>query len=61
MNILHVMYLYNPDQGTSGMDFYPRTFIFGAKAAAGYIRAKRHQADQQCADVINNDAASTAS
>ena len=37
MNILHVMYLYNQIKANPGMDFYPRTFIFGAKAAAGYL------------------------
>ena len=36
MNILHVMYLYNKIKENPSMDFYPRTFIFGAKAAAGY-------------------------
>ena len=40
MNILHVMYLYNKLKHNPGMDFYPRTFIFGAKASAGYQRAK---------------------
>ena len=39
MNILHVMYLYNQIKEHPDMDFYPRTFIFGAKAAAGYMRA----------------------
>lgn len=40
LNILHVMYLYNQLKANPGMDFYPRTFIFGAKAAAGYKNAK---------------------
>ena len=40
LNILHVMYLYNQIKAHPDMDFYPRTFIFGAKAAAGYRRAK---------------------
>ena len=40
LNILHVMYLYNQIKEHPEMDFYPRTFIFGAKAAAGYRRAK---------------------
>ncbi len=49
MNILHVMYLYNQMKANPNMDFYPTTFIFGAKAAAGYKRAKDdHQADQLC-------------
>ena len=41
MNILHVMYLYNQLKKNPNMKFYPRTFIFGAKAAAGYLRANR--------------------
>ena len=41
LNILHVMYLYNQIKEHPEMSFYPRTFIFGAKAAAGYIRAKQ--------------------
>lgn len=40
LNILHVMYLYNQLKGNPNMEFYPRTFIFGAKASAGYERAK---------------------
>ena len=40
MNILHVMYLYNQIKENPSMEFYPRTFIFGAKAAAGYKNAK---------------------
>ena len=40
LNILHVMYLYNKLKDNPEMDFYPRTFIFGAKAAAGYANAK---------------------
>ncbi len=40
LNILHVMYLYNRLKENPDMDFYPRTFIFGAKASAGYRRAK---------------------
>ena len=49
MNILHVMYLYNQIKEHPDMDFYPRTFIFGAKAAAGYMTSKTdHQADQLC-------------
>lgn len=40
MNILHVMYLYNQLKDNPDMDMIPRTFIFGAKAAAGYKRAK---------------------
>ena len=57
MNILHVMYLYNQIKEHPDMDFYPRTFIFGAKAAAGYTRAKLTiKLINSVADVINNDA-----
>ena len=57
MNILHVMYLYNEIKAHPEMDFYPRTFIFGAKAAAGYRRAKLTiKLINSVADVINNDA-----
>ncbi len=56
MNILHVMYLYNELKSHPDMDFYPRTFIFGAKAAAGYGRAKLTiKLINSVADVINND------
>lgn len=56
MNILHVMYLYNMLKENPTMDFYPRTFIFGAKAAAGYRRAKMTiKLINAVADVINND------
>lgn len=56
LNILHVMYLYNELQDHPEMDFYPRTFIFGAKAAAGYQIAKLTiKLINSVADVINND------
>ena len=59
MNILHVMYLYNQIKEHPERDFYPRTFIFGAKAAAGYRRAKLTiKLINSVADVINNDASS---
>ena len=57
MNILHVMYLYNQIKEHPEMPFYPRTFIFGAKAAAGYHRAKLTiKLINAVAEVINNDA-----
>ena len=57
MNILHVMYLYNKIKEHPEMEFYPRTFIFGAKAAAGYKNAKLTiKLINSVADVINNDA-----
>jgi len=57
LNILHVMYLYNQIKDHPEMSFYPRTFIFGAKAAAGYRRAKQTiKLINSVADVINNDA-----
>ncbi len=56
LNILHVMYLYNQIKEHPDMDFYPRTFIFGAKAAAGYRRAKLTiKLINSVADVVNND------
>ena len=57
LNILHVMYLYNTIKDHPEMDLYPRTFIFGAKAAAGYRRAKQTiKLINSVANVINNDA-----
>ena len=57
LNILHVMYLYNEIKEHPDMEFYPRTFIFGAKAAAGYRNAKLTiKLITSVADVINNDA-----
>ena len=56
LNILHVMYLYNQLKEHPEMEFYPRTFIFGAKAAAGYKNVKLTiKLINSVADVINND------
>ena len=58
LNILHVMYLYNQLKDNPEMDFYPRTFIFGAKAAAGYYNAKMTiKLINSVANVVNNDPA----
>ena len=56
LNILHVMYLYNQIKEHPEMSFYPKTYIFGAKASAGYIRAKEIiKLINSVADVTNND------
>ena len=56
LNILHVMYLYNQIKEHPEMSFYPKTYIFGAKASAGYIRAKEIiKLINSVADLINND------
>lgn len=56
LNILHVMHLYNQLRDNPGMDFHKRTFIFGAKASAGYITAKSIiKLINNVAEVINND------
>ncbi len=56
LNILHVMYLYNQIKAHPEKNFFPRTFIFGAKASAGYIRAKEIiKLINSVADVVNND------
>ncbi len=58
LNILHVMYLYNELKDHPDMEFYPRTFIFGAKAAAGYRNAKLTiKLINAVGDVVNNDPA----
>lgn len=58
LNILHIMHLYNQLKQNPAMEFYPRTFIFGAKASAGYRRAKAIiKLINSVGDVINNDKA----
>ncbi len=56
LNILHIMYLYNELKKNPDMEFYPRTFIFGAKASAGYHRAKSIiKLINSVGDLVNND------
>ncbi|MBQ3028515.1 MAG: glycogen/starch/alpha-glucan phosphorylase, partial [Lachnospiraceae bacterium] len=56
LNILHVMHLYEKMKANPTMEFYPRTFIFGAKASAGYRRAKAIiKLINSVGDLVNND------
>ena len=58
LNILHVMYLYNQLKANPDLDIPAQTFIFGAKAAAGYKIAKLTiKLINNVADVVNNDPA----
>ena len=58
LNILHIMHLYNKLKANPNMEFYPRTFIFGAKASAGYRRAKAIiKLINSVGDVVNHDPA----
>ncbi|GHU44221.1 glycosyl transferase family 35 [Clostridia bacterium] len=57
LNILHVMHLYNQLKENPSLKIYPRTFIFGAKAAASYRIAKLTiKLINAVAQVVNNDA-----
>lgn len=56
LNILHVIYIYDMLKSHPSMQYYPKTYIFGAKAAAGYMSAKLTiKLINSVADVINND------
>jgi len=56
LNILHVMYLYNRILEDPSCVVVPHTFIFGAKAASGYRRAKSIiKLINTVADRVNND------
>jgi len=56
LNILHIMYIYNKLKENPNLPYYPHTYIFGAKAAAGYRIAKLTiKLINSVADVINND------
>ena len=56
LNILHVMYIYREMKENPEYRIYPRTFIFGAKAAASYYFAKKViKLINTVADVVNND------
>ena len=41
LNVLHILHLYNQIKDHPNVEFAPRTFVFGAKASAGYVRAKQ--------------------
>ncbi|MCL2699347.1 MAG: glycogen/starch/alpha-glucan family phosphorylase, partial [Defluviitaleaceae bacterium] len=56
LNVLHIIHLYNQLLINPNLDIAPRTFIFSAKAAASYHRAKLIiKLINNVADVVNND------
>ena len=56
MNVLHIIAEYNRLVANPNLDYFPKTYIFGAKAAPGYTRAKLIiKLINSVADVINND------
>ena len=56
LNVLHILYLYNKIKDNPGGDYVPRTFIFAAKASAGYVMAKQIiRLIVAVSDMINSD------
>lgn len=56
MNVFHIIYLYQRMKDDPSFTIYPRTFIFGAKAAPSYVYAKKIiELILAVADIVNND------
>lgn len=56
LNAFHILYLYNRLKEDESFDITPRTFIFGAKSAPGYDRAKAIiKFINAIAELVNND------